>query len=125
MPKILVKIKALSAIVVLLAAPLAWGDDRRSHTGQQPRVQAPAPDSCDQAMRENAAYRDRVSSLERQIDATEESAKTFYLRAATWETAYFNAMRLANEYRHELAVERDRANLERDLLRSSRSRRNR
>ncbi|MBA3241172.1 MAG: hypothetical protein H0T60_08085 [Acidobacteria bacterium] len=77
-------------------------------SAQQPREQGPPPDSCPQAERENSAMRDRIASLERQMDATNEEAKTFYLRAQHLWEAYAGAIRLADHYRSEMARERDR-----------------
>lgn len=88
---------------------------------QQPREQGPPPDSCQQAERENTAMRDRIASLERQVDATNEEAKTFYLRASHLWEAYAGAIRLADHYRAELARERARnVELEQSSRRSAR-----
>src|SRR4051812_31691505 len=66
---------------------------------QQPRVQGPPPADCEQALRENNAYRDRIASLERQVDATNEDAKTWYIRAAHLEELAADQDRLVSRYR--------------------------
>jgi hypothetical protein len=66
---------------------------------QQPSEQGPPPATCEQAQRENAAYRDRIASLERQIDATNEEAKTFYMRAEFLTDLAADQDRLISRYR--------------------------
>jgi len=89
----------------VLSVALLMGTDLalRAHA-QQPSEQGPPPATCEQALRENSAYRDRIASLERQVDATNEEAKTFYMRAETWFDAYRSALRLADHYRNEAAA---------------------
>jgi hypothetical protein len=85
-------------------------------TAQQPRVQGPAPADCPQALRENNAYRDRIASLERQVDATNEDAKTWYIRAAHLEELAADQDRLVNRYREELFYTRARLERAEHLL---------
>jgi chromosome segregation ATPase len=94
-------------------------------SAQQPREQGPPPASCPQAERENSAMRDRIASLERQVDATNEEAKTFYLRAQHLWEAYAGAIRLADHYRSELAYERARYTALENELKALRARRRR
>lgn len=92
-------------LTAALSAALLFGTDLALRAqAQQPSEQGPPPATCEQAMRENAAYRDRIASLERQVDATNEEAKTYYLPAATWHDAYLSTMRLADHYRNEAAT---------------------
>jgi hypothetical protein len=81
---------------------------------QRPREQGAAPQTLEQCQREDAAYRDRIASLERQIDADEETERTLFLRVAMNWDAYQGAIRLADHYRLELATVR----AERDALRT-------
>lgn len=90
-------------LTVLTLAALAVAEPT-----QQPREQGPAPATCEQALRENSAMRDRIASLERQQDATNEEAKTYYIRAAHLEHALTGAERLAGHYRESAARAWDR-----------------
>jgi small-conductance mechanosensitive channel len=112
-------LRKIAAVLLVTVTALAAG-------AQQPREQGPPPADCAQAMRENAAMRERIASLERQIDAVNEEAKTFYIRSAHLEQALADERRLANGrrladerllsderrltayYREELAIVRDR-----------------
>lgn len=88
------------AAIVLTCLFVASGAAALS-SAQQPREQGPPPATCQQVERENTAMRERIASLERQVDATNEEAKTFYLRAETWFDAYRSAARLNDHYRLE------------------------
>lgn len=96
--------------VLIMAAAFTVTASFSATGAQQPNREAPPPATQEQCQGENRAYRDRIASLERQLDAEAETAKTFMLRAAVATDAMIAAGRLADHYR--LMVANREADLE-------------